>query len=107
GGYGDNPATPADETQWSDALPWLWDEGAAPNPQPKGFDPRYLLSNRSHEFSLDYFDFPGVRPGGSISFSVQLVSLDANGKLDSFHEGFTWTYKNTGDAPEVNVRRAT
>jgi hypothetical protein len=112
GGYGDDPNTPGDETQWADDKPWLWDEYPPDpdQPPPKGYEPRYQLSARTHIFDLDYFDFPIPRQvGDTIEIITGLVSLDAHGNLDSFHGEFTWEVTRTGATTDVvsNLRRNT
>lgn len=99
GGYG-----PPD-TQWGDGLPWYWDEGADPPagpPPTPGFSDGYNLDDN---ISLDgktlhFEDFPGGAAGTSLVFATFLVSLNADGSLHSFHDGFLWTWSNTAANPD-------
>ena len=90
GGYGDDPATAGDETQWADNQPWYWDEGADPPAGTAGFSDGYNLDDNSNATHLEFSDYPGDQPGAKISFKTWLVSLNADGSLHSWHGGFSW-----------------
>lgn len=83
--------------QWADDLNWYWDE-SKPDPLPPTFQPRFQLSEHTHEFSLDYSDFPVPPVGGDLDIIAFLVSLDKDGKLLHYHQGFEF-YLNR---PEAN-----
>jgi hypothetical protein len=87
GGYSD---------QWADNLPWYYD---MTNP-PEGamyVDPALALSANTTADTLSFSDNPG-----NIMFTTWLVSLNANGSLESFDGGFTWEY-NTATNTVVAV----
>jgi hypothetical protein len=93
--------------QWADDLDWYWDEKMPAPPLPANFDARYQLSNRTHMFTLDYFDFPIPPVGEDLDIITYLVSLDVNGKLVDYHSGFEFylsrTDANTTKIPELFV----
>ena len=96
GGYG------APDTQWADGLPWLWDEGPDPPLGTPGFSDGYNLNDVLNDFNpgpgpdtfLRFEDFPGGAFGSLVVFQTWLVSLNANGSLHEFHEGFAWQWAN-------------
>lgn len=95
GGYG-----PPD-TQWGDGLPWYWDEGPDPPAGTDGFDDGFNLDDN---ISLDgktlgFTDCPGGADGTKLEFATWLVSLNANGTLHSFHDGFLWKWSNSATDP--------
>ncbi len=98
GGYG-NP-----DVHWADGLLWLWDEGADAPPGTPGFDDGYILMDVLNDFNpgsgpdklLWFEDFPGGAPNSFVNFATWLVSVNADGSLHGFHEGFAWEWSNPG-----------
>lgn len=106
GGYG-----PPD-TQWADDLPWLWDEGPDPPLGTPGFDDGFynledvLLDNLGSDGVADtllFDDVPGGFFGSAVAFQTWLVSLDADGSLHEFHEGFAWSWSNPSGGDGASV----
>lgn len=93
GGYGNDPNTGDDETQWADDFPWYWDEGPDPPPGTPGFQDGYhRLDNQPTGSLLKFEDFPGGPDGLSLRFHVALVSLNADNSLHATYGGFDWIY---------------
>jgi hypothetical protein len=97
GGYG------PPSTQWGDGLPWYWDEGADPLAGTPGFSDGYNLNDNltggPPPDTLHFEDFPGGAANSNVKFSTWLVSLNADGSLHEFHDGFSWMWSNpTGGA---------
>jgi len=94
GGYG-----PPD-THWGDNLPWYWNEGANPPANTPGFKPGYHLNDNLKggppPNMLNFEDFPGGNANSNVKFSTWLVSLNADGSLHEFHDGFSWMWSNPG-----------
>jgi len=80
---------------WADGLPWYWDETVWPSGTLKQTRTSYLLKENTSKDTLKYEDFPSDFNGTTLSFSTWLVSVDANGVFDSWHEGFSWKWTNT------------
>jgi hypothetical protein len=106
GGYGNDPNTGGDDTQWGDRLPWYWDEGADPPAGTPGFQDGLNVADNTAGATLSYADFPGGLPNTNLSFSTWLVSLNANGSFHSWHPGFSWDWSNsTGTNTAGNLAR--
>jgi len=91
GGYG-----PPDQ-QWADNRPWYWDETVPPGPPfPPGYQAGLGLGPNTFADHLHWEDFPGGAAGSNVKFSTWLVSLNADGSLHEFHEGFSWMWSNPG-----------
>jgi hypothetical protein len=80
GGYSD---------QWADNLPWYYDM-TNPPADAMNVDPDLSLSANTTADTLSFSDNP--MSSGNITFTTWLVSLNANGSLQSFDVGFTWQY---------------
>jgi len=91
--------------QWADNLPWYWDEGPPPLPGEPGYEEwlnrewGYDLEDNLLDMDEDgladtlfFEDFPWDDPGTNLKFNTWLVSLNADGSLHSYHEGFEWTW---------------
>jgi hypothetical protein len=84
GGYSD---------QWADNLDWYWDE-QIPAEDPGNFEPGFSLTEQTTEDTLFFEDFPAGEAGTELTFAIWLVSLNPDGSLHEFHDGFTWTWSN-------------
>lgn len=98
GGYG------VPDLHWADNPPWLWDEGADPPANTPGFeDGLYNIEDVLLDVSpvdgiadtLLFDDVPDGPVGTQLIFQTWLVSLNADGTLHEFHEGFEWTWQRT------------
>jgi hypothetical protein len=74
---------------WADNLPWYWNMTNPPNGAPN-VDPDLGLGAQTTMSTLNFSDNP--TSAGNITFMTWLVSLNANGSLQSFDAGFAWTY---------------
>jgi hypothetical protein len=83
GGYSD---------QWADNLPWYYDMTNPPE-DAMNVDPDLFLSANTTADTLSFSDNP--MSSGNITFMTWLVSLNANGSLQSFDVGFTWQYSTS------------
>jgi len=83
GGYSD---------QWADNLPWYYDMTNPPE-DAMNVDPDLFLSANTTADTLSFSDNP--MSSGNITFMTWLVSLNANGSLQSFDVGFTWQYNTS------------
>jgi len=91
-----NGLSVAQDPTWADNMPWYWDMYAPPNGTPN-YDSSYQLSNNTTSDTLSFSDFPNGPAGRTVSFSTWLVSLNADGSLQGFDGGFSWTWtKGTG-----------
>jgi len=99
GGYG-----PPD-TQWADNRPWYWDEVVPPGPPfPPGYKPGLQLSANTFPDHLHFEDFPGdPNADAALQFKTWLVSLNADGSLHEFHEGFMWSWTNSQTGGSVTI----
>jgi MYXO-CTERM domain-containing protein len=105
GGYG------VPDLHWADNLPWLWDEGADPPANTPGFeDGLYNIEDVLLDVSpvdgapdtLLFDDVPDGPVGTQLAFQTWLVSLNADGTLHEFHEGFEWTWqRNQAGGPGI------
>jgi hypothetical protein len=93
GGYGNDPTTGGDDTQWADDFPWYWDEGPDPPAGTPGFENGYnRLDNEPTGSMLRFRDFPGGPDGTRVTFSLALVSLNADNTLHSSYPILNWYY---------------
>jgi hypothetical protein len=79
--------------QWADALPWYWDEYPAPAGT-ANYDPDLQLSAQVTGDMLNFSDAPNGSAGTSLEFETWLVSVNADGSLDGFFDGFSWDWTN-------------
>lgn len=97
GGYGNNPATPGDDTLWADSLPWYWNEGPVPDPKPPGFKEGYHIDDFTDDHTLQFEDFPRWPDDTQqIRFRTRLVSVFEDGRFHKYHGGWEWTWTSTG-----------
>ena len=98
GGYGNDPNTPGDDTQWADKFPWYWDEEDPPIGTSGGGnhlrDRQLDLDNDGAKEFLQYGDTPHGIADTQLEIVVTLVSLNADGSLHSRHGGFIWNWSN-------------
>jgi hypothetical protein len=80
---------------WADNLPWYWNMGNPPNGAPN-VEPDFALGAQTTMSTLNFADNP--TSAGDISFTTWLVSLNANGSLQSFDAGFTWEYSTASNS---------
>jgi hypothetical protein len=113
GGYGNDPTTGGDDTQWGDKLPWYWDEGPDPPAGTPGFTDGLNVNDNLSDpngdgtnETLDYSDDPGGAIGTNLSFFTQLVSLNADGSLHRSDGGFTWDWTNATGTPTASNLQA-
>lgn len=112
GGYGDDPNTPGDDTQWADDERWYWDEGADPPLGTPGFQDGFHVDDNTVDTDMDgvddtlrYFDFPRGPAGTELMFTTLLVSIK-DGEFHSYHRGFDWSWSNsTGEARAAGLRQ--
>ena len=91
GGYGNDPMTGGDDTQWADNLPWYWDE-QVPAPGTPGYFPNLQLSANVTANTLNFADFPGGPDGTTLAFITKLASINTDGSLHRLYGGFLWDY---------------
>ncbi|MDD3328019.1 MAG: PEP-CTERM sorting domain-containing protein [Zoogloea sp.] len=101
GGYGDEPSTAPDDTQWADNLPYYWDEGADPAAGTPGFANGYnVLDNLvggdtfATAHTLLFEDSPGGLADTSLFFKTWLASVNADGSLHALYTKFSWGWSN-------------
>lgn len=101
GGYGNDPNTTPDDTQWADNLPYYWDEGADPAAGTPGFsDGLNVLDNLvggntfATAHTLLFGDSPGGPDGTSLSFKTWLASVNADGSVHALYAKFSWDWSN-------------
>lgn len=106
GGYGNDPTTPGNDTQWADNLPWYYDEGADPAPGTPGFVDGFNLLDNITGNTLSFFDSPGGPAGTILSFHTWLASVNADGTSHGLHNpSFLWDWSNaSGTAVASNLR---
>lgn len=102
GGYGNDPGTAGDDTQWADGFPWYWDEGADPPAGTDGFSDGLNVDDNTDANGLDFSDFPGGAAGTELKFKTYLVSVNDDGSFHSLHGGFSWSWSTTGGASDVS-----
>jgi len=101
GGYG------WPDTQWADGLPWYWDEGPDPAKGTPGFVNGLNVDDNKHDPNgdgadevLGFADFPAGPVGTEVQFQTWLVSVNADGSIHEFHEGFVWSWTNPDEDPD-------
>jgi hypothetical protein len=92
GGYSADPTqVPPFPKLIADNLPWFWNEG--PNPAPGSPEGEAKHINEHTQINnLEFEDQPNGPQGQSLAFITWLVSLNKDGSLHSFHEGFAWQW---------------
>lgn len=102
GGY---PATApgANDGQWSDKLPWFWDET---EPPPGYGAPWSQLNNNIKDGKTAiFYDEPAFHKGQSLVFNTWLVSVNKDGRLNAFHGGFSWeSISHSEESGSVRLR---
>jgi hypothetical protein len=95
GGYGNDPTTGDDDTQWADMFPWYWDEGPDPPANTPGWEDGYhRLDNQPTGSMLRFRDFPRGPDGTRVTFQLDLVSLNADNTLHSRYPILEWFYSD-------------
>jgi len=88
GGY-----DPTFDNTWADDRPWYYDEYApAVVPPGRVVSPGLQLGANTTASTLSFYDRPNGAPGLHLHFMTWLVSVNANGTLHEFHEGFSWDF---------------
>lgn len=125
GGYGESSPGAADGI-WGDIAPWYWHEAQVPIPlapiydqNPAAQDGRLLQQNTNQpapgpgavgdpdqQTELYFSSTPAVSNGHSVTCKVWLVSVNADGSLHGFHNGFTWN-QVTSTGGVTTVRKPT
>ena len=125
GGYGESSLGAVDGI-WADIAPWYWHEDQVPTTLAPIYDPNptaqdgFLLQQNTNQptpgpgavgdpdqqTELYFSSTPAVSNGHSVTCMVWLVSVNADGSLNGFHNGFTWNQVTSSGGTTV-VRKPT
>lgn len=100
GGYGGR------DRDWSDHLPWYWDETEPPRAEARHADPDNQLDENIEDETLFLSDAPGGANGTELSFRTYLTGVPDQGDSPVFLGGFGWSVEiSSGRVKVGNVER--